>query len=129
MEQVWQAASWAARIGFLWFFIMSGVNHIRQLAGMTAYAQSKHVPAAKAMVVVTGLMMLVGSALILADWHPLWGCAMIALFVWAVAFWMHDFWNEQDPMARANQQAHFWKNLQLGFAAVLYAVAVHRGAI
>lgn len=123
---LWTAADWAGRIVLVVFFIMSGFTHLAKRQAMTAYAQSKHIPFAGPAVVVTGLMMLAGAVLILLNWHPLWGATLLVAFLVPTAFLMHNFWVETDPMQKANQQAHFWKNLTIASLVILYAVSVHR---
>jgi hypothetical protein len=39
------------------------------------------------------------------------------VFLVPAAFWMRDFWAESDTMARANQMAHFSKNIALAAAS------------
>jgi putative oxidoreductase len=40
-------------------------------------------------------------------------------FVVPTAYFMHAFWKVQDPMQRANQQAHFMKNLALAGGSIM----------
>ncbi len=124
---IWAVATWVGKIGLVAFFVMSGINHLVNYKGMTAYAQSKNIPLAGAAVVVSGLMMLAGAGMILFYWHPIWGAALLVAFLVPAAFLVHNFWVETDPMMKANQMAHFWKNLTIAAGAVLYAVAVHLG--
>ena len=124
---IWTAAMWVGKVGFVLFFVMSGVNHLVNQKGMTAYAQSKHIPLPGVAVVVSGLMMLAGSAMILLFWHPVWGAGLLVLFLVPAAFLVHNFWAETDAMMKANQMAHFWKNLTIAAGAVIYSVAVHIG--
>jgi putative oxidoreductase len=124
---IWTVATWVGKIGFAAFFLMSGIMHLMNAKAMTAYAQSKRVPLAGAAVIVSGLMMLAGAVMILLAWHAIWGAALLVAFLVPAALLMHNFWVETDPMMKANQMAHFWKNLALAAAAVLYAVCVHRG--
>ncbi len=124
---IWAVATWVGKIGFVAFFLMSGIMHLVNAKAMTAYAQSKRVPMAGAAVIVSGLMMLAGAAMILFAWHAIWGAALLVAFLVPAALLMHNFWVETDPMMKANQMAHFWKNLTIAAAAVLYAVCVHRG--
>lgn len=125
MANVWGALDWAGRIGVAALFVKSGINHIRKRKAMMAYVQSKHLPLAWLDVVGTGVMMLVGSALLVSNWHPHWGAALIILFLVPTAFLMHNYWIETDPMARAGQDAHFWKNITIAFALLLYIVQGH----
>ena len=124
---IWTAAMWVGKVGFVLFFVMSGVNHLVNHKRMTAYAQSKHIPLPGVAVVVSGLMMLAGSAMILLFWHPVWGAGLLVLFLVPAAFLVHNFWAETDAMMKANQMAHFWKNLTIAAGAVIYSVAVHIG--
>jgi len=124
---IWTAAMWVGKVGFVLFFVMSGVSHLVNYKGLTAYAQSKHIPLPGVAVVVSGLMMLAGSAMILLFWHPVWGAGLLVLFLVPAAFLVHNFWAETDAMMKANQMAHFWKNLTIAAGAVIYSVAVHIG--
>jgi putative oxidoreductase len=124
---IWAVATWVGKIGFVTFFVISGLGHLTHTKAMAGYAQSKRVPMPGAAVVVSGLMMLAGALMILFTWHAIWGAALLVLFLVPAAFLMHNFWVETDAMMKANQMAHFWKNLTLAAAAVLYAVCVHRG--
>ena len=125
MANVWVALDWVGRIGVSALFVKAGVNHIRKRQAMMAYVQSKHVPLAWLDVVGTGVMMLVGSALLVSNWHPHWGAALIILFLVPTAFLMHNYWIETDPMVRAGQDAQFWKNITIAFALLLYIVQGH----
>ena len=124
---IWTVAEWVGRIGFVTLFVMSGINHLVKHKDITAYAQSKRVPAPGVAVTVTGLMMLAGGALILVHWHPIWGAGLLVLTLVPIAIYIHDYWTESDAMMRANQMAHFWKNITIAAGAVLYAVGVHFG--
>lgn len=127
MTGTWTVLDWVARIGTALLFIKSGVNHIRRRQAMAAYVQSKHIPLARLDVVGTGVLMLAGSALLVLNWHPGWGAALIIVFLVPTAFLMHNYWVESDPMARTNQNAHFWKNITIAFALLLYIVEGHLG--
>ena len=65
--------------------------------------------------------------MILFFWHPIWGAGLLILFLLASAFLVHHFWTETDPMMKANQMSHFWKNITIAAGAVIYSVAVHIG--
>ncbi|HZC76241.1 MAG TPA: DoxX family protein [Ktedonobacterales bacterium] len=126
---LWLALEWVGRVVFVTFFIMAGVNHLRNTKAIAGYAASKGVPAATAGAVVTGLMLLGGGIMILVRWHPIVGAALLIVFLLAAAFKIHNYWTLTDPMMRAGDQAQFWKNITLAGAALLYAVAHHRGAL
>jgi putative oxidoreductase len=125
MRNIWVMLDWVGRIGVAALFVKSGINHIRKRQAMLAYVQAKHLPLAWLDVVGTGVMMLAGSVLLVSNWHPHWGAALIILFLVPTAFLMHNYWKETDPMVRGNQDAHFWKNITIAFALVLYIVQGH----
>jgi putative oxidoreductase len=129
MDGIWTAAEWVGRILLCALFISSGISHLTQLQSVTGYAQSKHVPAAKAAVAVSGLMILVGGIMILVNWHPIVGCLLLIVFLIPVAFKMHNFWTLSDPMQKAGDRAHFFKDLALAGAAMIYAVMLHRAGV
>lgn len=113
------------RILLLPLFVGSGLNHLTQTQGMSGYAQSKGVPqgAASALVVISGLVMIVGAVLVaLGVWGDL-GALLLVIHLVPAAFVMHAFWKESDPQAKMAEQAQFMKNIALaGAALVLLAV-------
>ncbi len=108
----------AGRILFSILFIMSGVNHFLQWRGMAQYAAQMGVPMAEVAVVGTGGYIVAVSLLYaLGVWADLMAL-LLAAFLVPVAFIMHRFWGLQDPQMRANQMAHFLKNISLAGAAL-----------
>jgi uncharacterized membrane protein YphA (DoxX/SURF4 family) len=117
------------RILFSIQFLLSGVGHLTQRQMMTGYAASKGVPAAGLMVVLSGLMLLVGGVLVAVGIWPDLGALLLLIFLVPTAFLMHAFWNEQEPMARQNEQTQFTKDIALaGAALVMFAVFAYLGA-
>jgi uncharacterized membrane protein YphA (DoxX/SURF4 family) len=108
----------AGRAIFGLFFVINGVNHFAMWRAMSGYAASKGVPAPQAAVIITGIMLLLGGASVATGYQPVIGNLLLIIFLVPVAFWMHNFWAESDPMMRANQMAHFLKNLALAGAAL-----------
>ena len=109
------------RILFSLIFLMSGINHFVQRNAMAQYARSKGVPAPGLMVPLTGLMILAGGVSVLLGYLMEIGTWLIILFLLPTSLMMHDFWKSSDPMERANQQAHFMKNMAMtGSALILY---------
>ncbi|HET7039083.1 MAG TPA: DoxX family protein [Gemmatimonadales bacterium] len=104
-----------------YIFVTSGWTHLTRTGPMTGYASSKGVPAPRFFVLLTGVMIFVGAALIILGWHRFIGACLLILFLLPVAFIMHAFWKETDPMARMNEQIHFQKDLGLAGAAILIA--------
>ncbi|HBO54148.1 MAG TPA: DoxX family protein, partial [Janibacter terrae] len=101
-----------ARILFAAIFIASGIGHLTQSEAMAGYAKSVGVPAAKLSVIVSGVLMLVGSlSVILGVWGDL-GSLMILVAVAPIAFLMHKYWTAEGE-ARMNEQIQFNKTLSL----------------
>lgn len=107
------------RILFSAIFIRSGVQHFTRVAMMSPYAGAKGVPASKFMVRLTGAMMFLGGISVLLGAYVHIGAALLVIFLIPTAIIMHNYWTLTDPMARANDQAHFIKDLALAGAALL----------
>ncbi len=116
------ALFWIGRILFAMLFIGSGLGHLTQREAMTAYAESKGVPAAGAMVPLTGLMIIAGGASVLFWSLVDVGAWLLVLFLLSTAFKMHAFWKEQDEYARQVETSMFMKNVSLAGAAILFYV-------
>lgn len=105
------------------YFLYSGLNHFKQASMMSAYADSKGVPAAKAAVLASGALIGLGGMCLLLGSKPKLGAGMIAGFLAAVSPKMHDFWNQSDPHAKMSERTQFMKNMALmGGAALAAAV-------
>ncbi|NBP50031.1 MAG: DoxX family protein [Actinobacteria bacterium] len=103
-------------------FLLSGINHLTKPAAMTGYAQFKKVPAAKASVLVSGILLVLGG-LSVADL----GAVVLAGLSIVMALKMHAFWGETDPQAKQMEMIAFLKNLSMGggllFVFATYATA------
>lgn len=115
------------RILFSALFLMSGMGHLTQSESMGEYAGSKGVPAPRLMVILTGIVIILGGLSILLGVYVNIGALLLVLFLIPAAFYMHDFWNIEDPQESQNQQVHFMKNLSMTGAALLiwYLWRVH----
>jgi len=107
------------RILYGGFFVLGGINHFQNLGMMSGFTASKGVPAAKAGVILSGLLILVGGLSVIVGWHVRIGLACIVLFLIPVTFLMHNFWVEKEMMPRINQMVNFQKNLALLGAALM----------
>jgi uncharacterized membrane protein YphA (DoxX/SURF4 family) len=105
------------------FFIASGISHFLQYKSLTQYARMKQVPLAPAAVLGTGALLTVGGASLLLGIRPKWGAAAVITFLAGATPVMHDYWNDQSPEARQNNQINFMKNTALlGGALALASV-------
>lgn len=101
------------------YFIYSGANHFINYQGLKQYSSFKGVPLPGIAVVVTGLMLLAGGLSILTGFCVAWGIGLLVLFLVASALLMHNFWTEDDPMARVGEKNQFLKNIALAAAALM----------
>lgn len=108
------------RVLFSFFFLYSGFNHLTKLSMMSGYAASVGVPAPTVAVAVTGVILLAGGLSILLGVRPKIGALLLFIFLVPTAFMVHKFWGIADPMSAANQAAHFWKNITLAGAALMF---------
>ena len=108
------------RVVFSFFFIYSGFNHLTKLSMYAQYAAASGVPAPTVLTALSGLMLLAGGLSILLGVQVRWGSLLIAAFLVPAAFMVHKFWGIADPMMAANQGAHFWKNIALAGACLMF---------
>ena len=106
------------RLLFGGFFVLSGINHLRNHKQMAPYAQSKGVPKPDLMVTLAGVPLLIGGTSILLGAKPKIGALAILGFLAGVSPVMHDFWRNEDPNERQNNQINFLKNLALAGGAL-----------
>lgn len=115
------------RVLFALIFINSGIAHLTKLQAMTGYAQFKKVPAAKLSVIVTGLMLIIGGLYVALGVYADLGALLLAIFLVASAFMMHNFWTIQDEQTKQGETINFFKNLALAGAALIIFVMVGSG--
>lgn len=125
MEE-WTNMAWpwlhvAGRILFGVSFFMLSHGHFTQTEGVAGYAKSFGVPSPKLAVLVSGVMVWVGAALVIVGWHRYIGAALIVLFLLPVTIWIHPFWKMTDPNLRMANRINFWKNLGLMGGAMFMA--------
>lgn len=106
------------RLLFGGFFILSGINHLRNRKQMAPYAQAKGVPAPELAVPLSGVPLLIGGTSILLGVKPKLGALAILGFLAGVTPVMHDFWRNEDPNERQINQINFLKNLALAGGAL-----------
>ena len=107
------------RILYGGFFVLGGLNHFQHLNMMSGFVGSKGVPAPKAAVVISGILIIVGGLSVILGYHVWIGLGCIMLFLIPVSFLMHNYWVETDMMQRINQRVNFQKNIALLGAALM----------
>ena len=119
-----QIVIFIGRLIFGLYWLNSAYGHIKGYSGMAGYAESKGVPAPKAAIIVTGLLLLVGGLSIITGYLPTVGIICLVVFLLGVTFKMRAFWKETDPMMKMNQKIQFSKNIALlGALLMLLAIA------
>jgi Predicted membrane protein len=109
----------AGRILFVYLFVRSGIGHIQNREMMAGYAGQMGLPAAKLLVPLTGVQLLVGAAMVLLGVWADAGALLIALFLLPTAFVMHAYWKKGDPQDRQADRIHFEKDIALLGAALI----------
>jgi len=117
------------RVLFAAIFVFSGLGHFMQLDEMAGYAESKGVPAPKAMVLLTGIVILAGGLSLLFWTQVVIGSWLLVGFLLLAAFTVHDFWSVDDPQQAQSEQAQFFKNVALAGAAIIFYAAAQHPAI
>jgi len=107
------------RLLFGGFLLFNGFRHLAGVGQMAPYAASRHVPAPRAAILGSGVLLLLGGASILLGVWPKWGILFIVLFLIPVTFMMHNYWRDDDPQTRLTNQIQFHKNLALLGAALM----------
>jgi uncharacterized membrane protein YphA (DoxX/SURF4 family) len=100
------------------FFLFSGFRHFARVNQMAPYAASRNVPAPRAGVLGSGVLLLLGGASMLLGVWPKMGVLCIVLFLIPVSFMMHNYWKDTDPQMRMMNEVQFHKNLALLGAAL-----------
>lgn len=99
-----------ARLAFGLTLAFMGLNHFMDADAMTGYAQHKGLPAPKAMVLLSGGMLIFGGLGIAAGAFPVLASGALAVFFLVATPKMHDFWNAEDQQG---EMTHFLKNVAL----------------
>ena len=95
------------------YFILSGINHFKNVQGLAGYARSKGVPMAKEGVLLSGLMMILGGLGVLLGVYIQVSILLLVLFLLVTSLKMHQYWKVTDGMARMGEEINFKKNLAL----------------
>lgn len=108
------------RIIFGGYWLMGSFNHFKNLDYMAQYATSKGTPAAKAAVVGTGILLLLGGSSMLLGTYPSVGIALLIVFLLGVSVKIHNFWQVNDPQMKQLEMINFMKNMALIGALLMF---------
>jgi putative oxidoreductase len=119
------------RILFVPATLSAGVmGHLASSRMLAGYAQSKGVPAARLVVLVTGVQIVAGSLMIALGIWPDLGALLLVIFLIPTAVIMHRFWGIEDQGTRMTEQTQFNKDLSLGGAALaMFAFWAYGGPV
>jgi uncharacterized membrane protein YphA (DoxX/SURF4 family) len=101
------------RIIFGLYWLSAAFNHFKSLDYLAEYAKAKGVPSPKFAVAGSGVMLLMGGLSILLGICPTIGIALLVLFLLAVSFQIHNYWNVDDAQMKQVDQINFMKNMAL----------------
>jgi uncharacterized membrane protein YphA (DoxX/SURF4 family) len=105
------------------YFIMSGVTHFQKTDMLTGFAQSRGVKGARALTIISGVVLLLGGVAIILGLMPRPALLALAIFLTLAAFMIHHYWTIHDPQQKAGERINFMKNLALA-AALLMALLI-----
>ena len=109
-----------ARILFTSLFFLSGLTHFTNVPYYIDL-MPEEIPFQTFWIYLSGVIELVGAAMILVNWRPRLGGWLLVVFMIPVTFAVHGYemlYAETEAL-RAAQQAHFLKGLALTGAALL----------
>ena len=109
----------AGRILYSLPLIMMGSFHFLNFNGMAAFAGGKGLPLPGVSVIVSGLALIVGAVMILVGFRGKIGAWMVAGFLLATAFLMHNFWGIADQMQAQTEMGNFLRNIIMCGAALM----------
>lgn len=105
------------------YFLFNSFNHFTKISMLAEYTKSKNVPQPRLAVLVSGLLLLIGSLTILLGVYIEIGILALTLFFLPVSFIMHNFWQIQDPQMKTIEAVNFMKNMAI-WAGVLLLLFV-----
>lgn len=111
------------RILFALVLLNSGIMHLTKPGPMVGYAQHKKVPAAKASVLLSGLLLTLGSLSIILGVVADLGALVVAVLLLVMAVKMHDFWTA-DEQSKQMETIQFFKNVSMAGAALVMFAAI-----
>ncbi|MEM8947663.1 MAG: DoxX family protein [Planctomycetota bacterium] len=123
--------SLVARFLFTSLFFLSGVTHFTNIPYYVSL-MPEAVPFPVFLILISGVVELVGAAMILFNWRPHLGGWLLVAFLVPVTLVVHGYelMTQTDPELWALQQAHFLKGFALiGAALLITQIGVtHRSA-
>ncbi|PIQ91795.1 MAG: quinol oxidase [Parcubacteria group bacterium CG11_big_fil_rev_8_21_14_0_20_39_22] len=104
------------------YFFLMGINHITRSESLIGYADSKGVPSPKLGNYIASALLILGGLGIIAGLYMTVSASLIILFLVAVNFMIHNFWNAKSEDEKSSDMQHFLKNTAL-IGALLIVIA------
>ena len=117
---------WIGKILLGGFFVWNGIEHFTNIKGLTGYAKHRKIPAAREMVYITGILLLLGGFSIIFGKMLGLGLLILIIFMFAVSFMTHRFWELPEGMDRMNEKVSFMKNMAIAGALIMMLVVFIR---
>jgi putative oxidoreductase len=105
-------------------FLISGTRKLFGFAGVSAMMAQKGFPIAPAFLVATIALEIIGSVMLIANWHARYAAWALAAFTLAAGAIFHGFWHAA-PAAFTNEFNHFLKNVAIVGGLLLVAAQPH----
>jgi uncharacterized membrane protein YphA (DoxX/SURF4 family) len=102
------------------FYLYSGLDGFINLNGKIGFAMSKGVPMPQLTVPISAVLLLIAGLAILTGYSVRFGVTALVLFFVPVTFYIHDFWNVQEPMRRMAEWHSFQSNMALMASALMF---------
>ena len=113
-----------ARSLFAWIFVVAGFKTLTDPAGRPQLVQrTLPLPEPELMVRINGGSMLLGGTALALGIKPRLAALGLAAALVPTTYAGHQFWNNDDPAQRGNQQVHFNKNITMIGALLTYALS------
>ncbi|SFR42232.1 DoxX family protein [Halogeometricum limi] len=113
----------AGRLAFGLVVAFMGLNHLLNVDDMAGYGQAKGLPAARFMVVASGVTLVLGGLGVATGVFPTLAAGAVAAFLVVATPTFHDFWAVPEDRKQA-EMTDFLKNVtMLGAALVFLALS------
>lgn len=101
------------RCAFVWFYAGSALDIMGDWRHVAAELTAKHVPLAPLVLLVTILLIFMGSLSLFFGYHTRHGAVMLFAITIVAAFALHDFWRYADSAARAEEFKIFIRDVAI----------------
>ena len=115
------------RVLFALMFLAGGLNHFTKSKDMVGYAQFKKVPAAKASVFLSGVVLILGGLSVVLGIYADFGAIALAVVLILMAVMMHNFWKQTEAAAKQIETIAFFKTVSMAGAALFMFALVANG--